>query len=96
VRTDLQGRSMASTHGRTEPMSAPADVAAGLALPKAPTGIGGLDEITRGGLPQGRATLVTGGTGSGKTLLGVQFLVAGAREYGEPGVLVTLRSRQRR
>ena len=80
---------MASNHGRTELLSAPADVAAGRALPKAPTGIGGLDEITRGGLPQGRATLVTGGTGSGKTLLGVQFLVAGAREYGEPGVLVT-------
>jgi circadian clock protein KaiC len=58
-------------------------------LPKAPTGIRGLDEITRGGLPQGRSTLVTGGTGTGKTLLGVQFLVAGAREHGEPGVLVT-------
>ena len=70
-------------------MSAAADVAAGRGLPKAPTGIGGLDEITRGGLPQGRSTLVTGGTGSGKTLLGLQFLVAGAREYGEPGVLVT-------
>ena len=42
-----------------------------------------------GGLPQGRATLVTGGTGPGKTLLGVQFLVSGAREHGEPGVLVT-------
>ena len=80
---------MASNHGPTDLMSALADVAAGLALPKAPTGIGGLDEITRGGLPRGRATLVTGGAGSGKTLLGLQFLVAGAREYGEPGVLVT-------
>jgi circadian clock protein KaiC len=68
-------------------MSAQAEVAAGLELAKARTGIGGLDEITRGGLPQGRATLVTDGTGSGKTLLGLQFLVAGAREYGEPGVL---------
>ena len=58
-------------------------------LPKAATGIRGLDEITRGGLPQGRSTLVTGGTGTGKTLLGLQFLVAGAREHGEPGVLVT-------
>ena len=58
-------------------------------LPKAPTGIRGLDEITGGGLPRGRSTLVTGGTGSGKTLLGLQFLVAGVREYGEPGVLVT-------
>ena len=58
-------------------------------LPKAPTGVRGLDEITGGGLPMGRSTLVTGGAGCGKTLLGVQFLVAGAREYGEPGVLVT-------
>ena len=58
-------------------------------LPKAPTGVRGLDEITGGGLPQGRSTLVTGGAGCGKTLLGLQFLVAGAQEYGEPGVLVT-------
>ena len=62
---------------------------AGPLLPKAPTGVAGLDEITGGGLPMGRSTLITGGTGCGKTLLGVQFLVAGAREYGEPGVLVT-------
>jgi circadian clock protein KaiC len=62
---------------------------AGPLLPKAPTGIEGLDEITRGGLPRGRSTLVTGRTGTGKTLLGLQFLVAGAREHGEPGVLVT-------
>ena len=62
---------------------------AGPVLPKAPTGIPGLDEITGGGLPRGRSTLLTGGTGCGKTLLGLQFLVAGAREYGEPGVLMT-------
>ena len=62
---------------------------AGPLLPKAPTGIPGLDEITAGGLPRGRSTLLTGGTGCGKTLLGLQFLVAGAREYGEPGVLLT-------
>ena len=62
---------------------------AGPLLAKAPTGIRGLDEITRGGLPRGRCTLVMGGAGCGKTLLGLQFLVAGAREYGEPGVLVT-------
>jgi circadian clock protein KaiC len=72
-----------------EPISAEAEAAAGPLLPKAPTGIRGLDEITRGGLPHGRSTLVTGGTGSGKTLLGLHFLVAGAREHGEPGVLVT-------
>ena len=65
------------------------DAPAGPPLPKAPTGVRGLDEITWGGLPKGRSTLVTGGTGCGKTLLGVQFLVTGAREYGEPGVLIT-------
>ena len=61
-------------------------------LPKALTSIQGLDEITWGGLPRGRSTLVTGGTGTGKTLLGLHFLVAGAREYGEPGVLVRRRN----
>jgi len=70
-------------------MAALFEAPAGPLLPKARTGIAGLDEITRGGLPEGRSTLVTGGTGCGKTLLGLQFLVAGAREYGEPGVLVT-------
>jgi len=52
-----------------------------------PTGIAGLDAVTMGGLPQGRTTLVTGGPGCGKTLLGVQFLVEGA-EMGEPGVFL--------
>ena len=70
-------------------MTSPSEAPVGPLLPKAPTGVRGLDEITRGGLPKGRSTLVTGGTGCGKTLLGMQFLVAGAREYGEPGVLVT-------
>ena len=70
-------------------MTSLSEAPAGPLLPKALTGIQGLDEITRGGLPRGRSTLVTGGTGTGKTLLGLQFLVAGAREYGEPGVLVT-------
>jgi circadian clock protein KaiC len=79
---------MASDHGGTD-LTLPAEDVPGAALQKAPTGIRGLDEITRGGLPQGRSTLVVGGTGSGKTLLGLQFLVAGAREHGEPGVLVT-------
>src|ERR1039458_7600190 len=65
------------------------DVPIGPELPKTPTGIRGLDEITGGGLPEGRVTLVTGNTGAGKTLLGLEFLVAGARKYGEPGVLVT-------
>ena len=57
-------------------------------LVKAPTGIKGLDEITSGGLPKGRTTLIAGGPGSGKTLLGVEFLVHGALDYGEPGVLL--------
>ncbi|HUH71477.1 MAG TPA: circadian clock protein KaiC, partial [Mycobacterium sp.] len=78
-----------SDHAVTDLMAGTAGAAAGPVLPKAPTGIGGLDEITRGGLPRGRTTLVAGGAGSGKTLLGLQFLVAGAREYGEPGVLLT-------
>jgi circadian clock protein KaiC len=58
-------------------------------IDKAPTGISGLDEITFGGLPAGRPTLVSGGPGSGKTLLGVSFLVNGARSFDEPGVLLT-------
>ncbi|MGB2715154.1 MAG: circadian clock protein KaiC [Vicinamibacterales bacterium] len=58
-------------------------------LPKTPTGIRGLDEITRGGLPKGRPTLICGGPGSGKTLLAVTFLVNGAVQYDEPGVLLT-------
>jgi circadian clock protein KaiC len=58
-------------------------------LPKSPTGIRGLDEITLGGLPQGRPTLVCGGPGSGKTLLGLTFLVNGALHFDEPGVLMT-------
>src|SRR5512136_625569 len=57
-------------------------------LPKAPTGIQGLDEITGGGLPQGRPTLICGSAGCGKTLLAMEFLVRGALEYGEPGVFM--------
>ena len=58
------------------------------ALPKAPSGITGLDEITHGGLPRGRPTLVCGTAGCGKTLLAMEFLVRGATEFGEPGVFV--------
>jgi circadian clock protein KaiC len=58
-------------------------------IAKARTGIPGLDDITNGGLPAGRPTLVAGGPGSGKTLLGVSFLVQGAERFDEPGVLVT-------
>ena len=58
-------------------------------LAKASTGIKGLDEITGGGLPRGRPTLVSGGAGSGKTLFGLEFLVRGATEYNEPGVFIS-------
>jgi len=57
-------------------------------LPKAPTGIAGLDEITGGGLPRGRTTLICGGAGCGKTLLAMEFLVKGATQFDEPGVFM--------
>ena len=57
-------------------------------LSKTPTGIQGLDEITLGGLPTGRPTLVCGSAGCGKTMLAMEFLVRGILEYGEPGVFV--------
>lgn len=58
-------------------------------LPKAPSGIKGLDEITLGGLPKGRPTLVCGSAGCGKTLFGIEFLVRGALQFGEPGVCIS-------
>lgn len=58
-------------------------------LPKAPTGIEGLDEVTGGGLPKGRPTLVCGSAGCGKTMLAMEFLVRGAQESGEPGVFMS-------
>ena len=58
-------------------------------LPKTLTGIRGFDEVTRGGLPTGRPTLVCGGPGSGKTLFALTFLVNGALQFEEPGVLLT-------
>ena len=58
-------------------------------LGKAATGIQGFDEITSGGLPRGRPTLVSGGAGSGKTLFALEFLVRGAAQYNEPGVFVS-------
>src|SRR5690349_54704 len=56
---------------------------------KTPTGTHGLDEITRGGIPTGRNTLVCGGAGSGKTLFAMKYLLCGAMEYGEPGLCVS-------
>src|SRR4051812_14422290 len=57
-------------------------------LPKARTGVQGLDEITAGGFPRGRPTLICGSAGAGKTLLAMEFLVRGATEYNEPGVFM--------
>jgi circadian clock protein KaiC len=57
-------------------------------LPKSPTGIPGMDEITGGGLPKGRPTLVAGGAGCGKTLFAAEFLINGAIQYNEPAVFV--------
>ncbi len=70
-----------STHAK-RPANGP------MPLKKCPTGILGLDEITGGGLPKGRTTIVCGGPGCGKTMLGVEFLVRGAMKFNEPGVLM--------
>ena len=64
-------------------------------LAKCPTGIRGLDEITNGGIPRGRPTLVCGSSGSGKTLLGMEFLVRGIEEHSEPGVFMCFEERER-
>jgi circadian clock protein KaiC len=58
-------------------------------LEKVPTGRSGFDEITGGGLPAGRPTLVCGSAGCGKSLFGLEFLVRGVTEYDQPGVLMT-------
>ena len=63
--------------------------AAPRALPKALTGIEGLDQITGGGLPKGRPTLVCGGAGCGKTLFAMEFLIRGATQFDEPGAIIT-------
>lgn len=72
---------MAMTKTKSQPVTP--------ALPKAATGIRGLDEITQGGLPKGRPTLVCGSAGCGKTMFAMEFLVHGIREYGEPGVFMS-------
>ena len=58
-------------------------------LAKSPTGIDGFDQITAGGLPTGRPTLICGGAGCGKTLFAISFLVHGAVKFGEPGVFMS-------
>jgi circadian clock protein KaiC len=66
-----------------------------VSLPKCPSGIRGFDEITGGGLPKGRPTLVAGSAGSGKTLFSMEFLVRGALEHGEPGVFMSFEENAR-
>jgi circadian clock protein KaiC len=66
------------------------------ALRKAPSGIAGFDEITGGGLPRGRTTLLFGGPGSGKTIFALQYMVNGARIYGEPGIFVAFEENAKR
>jgi len=63
-------------------------------LEKCPSGIAGLDEITDGGLPKGRPTLICGGAGSGKTLIAMEFLARGAIDQNEPGVYITFEERR--
>jgi circadian clock protein KaiC len=58
-------------------------------IPKCPTGVTGLDQITQGGLPQGRPTLICGSAGCGKTVLAMEFLVRGATQFNEPGVFMS-------
>ncbi|MES2609150.1 MAG: circadian clock protein KaiC [Pseudomonadota bacterium] len=74
---------MAATRTKKKiPLETPVGIA------KSPTGIAGLDEITEGGLPAGRPTLVCGAAGCGKTMLAAEFLVRGAIDHGEPGVFM--------
>ena len=58
-------------------------------LHKCPTGIKGFDEVTEGGLPKNRTTLFSGGTGTGKTLLGINFVINGALNFNEPGIFLS-------
>ncbi len=67
----------------------PVKKASVITLPKTPTGISGLDEITEGGLPTGRPTLICGDAGAGKTLFAIEFILRGALDYKEPGVIIS-------
>lgn len=76
-------------HRNQKKDAAPARVAPDApSIEKSLTGITGFDEISRGGLPHGRTTLIVGGPGTGKTVFALETLVNGAREYGEPGIFV--------
>src|SRR5687767_6696710 len=74
----------------TEPTPTPPEAdAIRRSVARVETGVTGFDSITNGGIAKGRATLVVGTAGTGKTIFGLQYLAAGARQYGEKGVLVT-------
>ena len=77
-------------------LTAPAVMMDVAAFAKAATGVVGFDDITGGGLPQGRTTLLVGGPGSGKTIFALQFLVHGARHCQEPGIFVAFEENPKR
>jgi circadian clock protein KaiC len=81
--------------GKTGRQRAAAALTGPPTLAKCPTGIRGLDEVAMGGLPLGRPTLVCGGSGTGKTLLAMQFLVRGIEQHGEPGVFMCFEEREK-
>jgi circadian clock protein KaiC len=76
---------------RTMPKKTPMQLKS---LPKTPTGITGFDEITGGGLPSGRPTLLCGAAGCGKTLFAMTFLVSGVKDFQEPGVFMSFEEKQ--
>ena len=76
-------------------MTAVSDATTTAGLAKVPTGIQGLDEITEGGLPKGRVSLIAGSAGTGKTVLAMGFLVNGAERFGEPGLFVSFEETSR-
>src|ERR1700736_3873466 len=84
--TTMEQRAKYSTMRKNRNGNAAANVTR---LEKARTGIAGFDEVTNGGVPKGRPTIVCGGPGCGKTMFGLEFLVRGATQYNEPGVLMT-------
>jgi circadian clock protein KaiC len=78
---------------KQEPVQATSRFKTQLGIAKTLTGISGFDELTSGGLPRGRPTLVCGGAGCGKTVFGLEVLVRGATQYGEPGAIFTFEER---
>jgi len=78
-----------SPRKNSQPAKTAAVKAPQMVLEKSPTGIRGFDEITNGGVPKGRSALMVGAAGSGKTVFGMEFLVRGALQYGEPGVFMS-------